>query len=639
MTASEIIDKYIAFFESKPRNHKRIPSASLIPNNNTTLFTTAGMQPLIPYLMGEKHPLGKRLVNVQKCLRTDDIEEVGDATHHTFYEMLGNWSLDDYWKEDAISWSFEFLTEELKVPLELLAVTVFEGDQNIPEDTESIAIWKKIGIPVNQIFSRPKKDNWWGPVGLTGPCGPDTEMFIWTGEEKPEGKPNENPNWVEVWNDVFMQYNKNEDGTFSILSQKNVDTGMGLERISAILQKRQTNYETDIFYDLYEGLKREIKHEINTVAEKQIRIFLDHARAAIFIINDGILPGKNEKEAVLRRLIRRATDQLTFLLEDYNHTKTFSWWKRSINHFEKVYRDRYTFNKNVLGIIETELNKYGETTKSPEIIQHVTERISADKDIDKGIVESQLARSQPGTNLSIFLKSQSLTSLPSVTAGTIAFEAKSTLGFPVEETYRIAEAKLGSDFDRYQADKTLNIWQTEHQKVSRISAGKKFAGGLADHSEKTIMGHTATHLMHQAIRDILGTHVHQTGSNITSQRIRFDFNYDKSLTGEQLSKIEEIVNGKIRANLPVHFEMLTLKKAKEIGAIGLFDEKYSDTVKIYFIGPKTKDSPRGEAGQRPYSIEFCGGPHVEQTSKIVKFSIIKQENTGRGNRRIYAKVG
>ncbi len=625
MSASEIINKYIAFFESEPRNHKKIPSASLIPNNNTTLFTTAGMQPLIPYLMGEKHPLGKRLVNAQKCLRTDDIEEVGDATHHTFYEMLGNWSLDDYWKEDAISWSFEFLTEELKIPLELLAVTVFEGDQNIPEDKESIEIWKKVGIPVNQIFSRPKKDNWWGPVGLTGPCGPDTEMFIWTGEGKPEGKPNENPKWVEVWNDVFMQYNKNEDGTFSILSQKNVDTGMGLERISTILQKKQISYETDIFYDLYEGLKKEIKHEINNVVEKEIRIFLDHARAAIFLINDGILPGKNEREAVLRRLIRRATDQLTFLLEDYSHTKTFSWWKKSIDHFEKVYRDRYIFKNNILEIIETELNKYGETTKSPEIIKHVTGRISTDEDFDKEIIEAQLAKLQPGTNLSMFLKSQSLTSLPSVTAGTVAFEAKSTLGFPVEETYKIAEKKLGTDFYRDQAEKTRNIWQIEHQKVSRISAAKKFAGGLADHSKKTIMGHTATHLLHQALRDLFGTQLHQTGSNITADRVRFDFNFDRNLTPDEIKKVESIVNEKIKGNLPVHFEMMPLAKAKEIGAIGLFDEKYAEKVKVYFIGD--------------YSKEFCGGPHVEFTLEIKSFKIFKQENIGKGNRRLYSIVG
>ncbi len=637
VTAKDIIDKYIAFFEEK--GHKRIPSAPLVPpeNDRTTLFITAGMQPLVPYLLGKPHPLGKKLVDVQKCLRTDDIAEVGDATHHTFYEMLGNWSLGDYWKEDAITWSFEFLTKELNIPLEKLAVTVFAGDKDVPKDEDSFQIWRKVGMPKDRIFLGTKKDNWWGPVGKTGPCGPDTEMFIWTGKNKPHGEPNKNPNWVEIWNDVFMEFNKKEDGTYEHLKQRNVDTGMGLERITTVLEGKQNNYQTDLFLPLYEELKKSINQEINETRERRIRVFLDHSRASIFLINDGILPGKNERESVLRRLIRTANDQLTILLSDKKHTNTFNWWRKAFEHFKQVYSGRYEFTNNIVDVIENELKLYGETIAkgTPRV-----EKLLEAEDKYPIYIQSQLDKFRIDIPLESFLTLHSLSSLATVAAGTIAFEEKSSQGFPFDQSFNLAQQKLGSEFKEEQARKTIQLWQQEHQKVSRASIEKKFRGGLADHEKKTIMGHTATHLLHQALRDILGNKVHQTGSNITTERVRFDFNYDKKLTDEEIKKVEDIINKKIKENLLVYYKLLPKEEAYKLGAIGLFEESYGDKVKIYFIGGSAGSLQDGSENepQKAYSIEFCGGPHVNFTGELKSVKIERQENLGKNQRRIYMTV-
>lgn len=571
MTAAELRKKFIDFFVKK--GHQEIPSASLVPENDpTVLFTTAGMHPLIPYLMGEPHPQGKRLVDVQRCLRTDDIDEVGDSTHLTFFEMLGNWSLGDYDKVEAISWSYEFLIEELNIPTTKLAVTVFAGDKDAPQDEQSRSIWKKLGVSEDRIFARPKKDNWWGPVGETGPCGPDTEMFVWTGEGNPSGVPNENSHWVEVWNDVFMEYEKKRKGNdfeYIPLEQKNVDTGMGLERMLAVLQGKESVYETDVFAPIMKVVSN--------------RIMADHLRAAIFLIADNVRPGNKDREYILRRLVRRAVRYAKlagidhFINEVVEATSTI---------FKNSYLDISSKEKEIKAVLEEEVGKFSTT-------------------LLRGLHEIEKIKELSGKT---------------------AFYLYESFGFPLELTEEIA-ADHGQKINKQEFEEEFK----KHQELSRSGNEGKFAGGLADHSEQVLRGHTATHLLHQALRDVLGMSVHQTGSNITRERVRFDFSFNRKLISQELKQVEHIINQKVEENLPVHFEIMNLAQAKETGAIGLFNEKYGDRVKVYFIGPTT-------ASGRPYSAEFCGGPHISNTRDVGRVRIIKEEALGSSQRRIYLQL-
>ena len=598
MTAQDIIEKYISFFEK--RGHKRIANASLVPENDpTTLFTSSGMQPLVPYLLGEPHPSGKRLVNVQNCFRAQDIDEVGDNRHITFFRMLGNWSLGDYFKKEQLPWIWEFVTKELKIPANKLYVTVFKGYKDISKDEESEKIWTEIfeeeGLnPKERIFSYDTQ-NWWSRAGKPDnmpagePGGPDSEIFYHFGNYHTTVYGSYcHPNcgcgsFMEIVNSVFMEYQKEKNGSFKKLPQKNVDHGAGVERLLAAVENKQDIFATSLFDPIIKSIEKQTNKPYKG-NEKEMRIIADHLVSASFIISAGIYPSNKEQGYLLRKLIRRAIDQgdireiLLSVAEQYKDT------------------DPYLLDTSfteIVNVTTQEIDRYrGVLSEAKKFIQKKYPSLG---DGLKGV--TQISSDD-------------------------AFVLYTTHGLSPTQI-----KSLGYVFN----DQEFAEKMKSHQNISRAGAMKKFAGGLADHSEKTIMGHTATHLLHQALRDVLGNQVHQTGSNITSKRLRFDFNYDKSLTDEQLNKVEEIVNQKIRENLPVHFEMLPLKKAKEIGAIGLFDDKYADTVKIYFIGPKTKD-------QRPYSIEFCGGPHVEATNKIKKFSIIKQENIGSGKRRIYANV-
>ena len=580
MKAVELREKFLKFFEK--RGHKIIPSASLIPSEKTelsgtqrVLFTTAGMHPLVPYLLGEEHPHGKRLTNVQKSLRTDDIEEIGDSWHNTFFEMLGNWSLGDYWKEEAISWSYEFLTKELKVNQEKIWVTVFSGDKDLPKDKESFEVWKKLGIPGERIIALSKGDNWWGPVGSIGPCGPDTEMFI-----DVTGKPH-NANCLpgdncgrfsEVWNNVFMEYDKQPDGSYKKLKQKNVDTGMGLERTTAVLQGKDNIYETDLFRPAMQI----IRNLAVSWKEKSGRIIADHIRASVFLISDGLTPSNVDRGYILRRLIRRA-----------------------IRHGHQL-----GINKNLTHPVAKEfIHLYGGIY--PEL------RENAEKIHEE--LESEEAKFQKTLTLGL----REFEKIGKEITGKDAFFLYETYGFPPELTFELTAEK------GLKIDKTVfNGEFKKHQETSRAGAKKNFSGGLEDHSDKVVRGHTVTHLLHQTLRDVLGDQVHQTGSNITADRVRFDFSYGEKLTMEQKEKVENIVNEKIKEDIRVTKTMMTQSEAKKKGAIGLFPEKYEDKVSIYQIGD--------------YSIEYCGGPHVKRTGKIGKFKIVKEQSIGAGRRRIKA---
>jgi len=600
MTASEIIEKYIAFFEK--RGHKRIPNAPLVPQDDpTTLFTSSGMQPLVPYLLGEAHPMGKRLVNVQNCFRAVDIDEVGDNRHTTFFRMLGNWSLGNYFKKEEILWFWELLTKEFGLPKEKLYISVFYGDNDngIIFDRESYDIWLNIldrsfgSSQKGRIFNSIEK-NWWSrsglpenmPIGEIG--GPDTEIFYRFDEVKHnENCKGDSPvlcecgKYLEIGNSVFMQYKKTENG-FIELPQKNIDYGGGLERLLAAVENKSDIFQTSLLKPIIDSLER-ITNKPYGEYKQQMRVIADHLIASIFIISNRIIPSNKAQGYILRRLLRRAVDGLRQLESD----KIMPIVDEIVNEYKKTdpqLLESYEFIKNVI-LEETQKYKYALV----EAIKFLGKKYPK---IGGEIMGSKKISAEDAFYL---YTSQGLS--------------------PIQIT------NLGYVFNMQQFAEKMK----SHQNISRAGATRKFAGGLADHSKKTIMGHTATHLLHKALRDLLGNSVHQTGSNITSERIRFDFNYEKNLTSEQIETIEDIVNKKIRANLPVHFEMLPLQKAKDIGAIGLFDEKYSNNVKVYFVGD--------------YSKEFCGGPHVEKTSRIQKFSIIKQENIGKEKRRLYAKVG
>lgn len=576
MTSKEIRQKYLDFFKSK--NHAVIPSASLIPENDpTTLFISAGMHPLVPYLMGENHPQGKRLVSIQKCIRTIDIEEVGDAYHHTFFEMLGNWSLGDYFKKKAIEFSFEFLTKNLDIPVERLAISVFEGNQDAPLDQESIDIWRSLGISEEKIVQLDKKNNWWDPAGQTGPCGPDTEIFYWNDnkEKAPKEFNPEDKRWVEIWNDVFMEYNKTADGKFEPLKQKNVDTGMGLERTLAVLNNLDDDYNTELFINLIKkieelsGKKYEELEEIT----KAIRIIADHIKAATFIMadNKGIVPSNLDQGYVVRRLIRRAIRYGREL-----EIKNDLWTKQIASVVIEDYKNIYPELENNKELILNNLDK---------------EEAKFKKTLERGLREFE--------------------------KGIDAFVLFSTYGFPIEMTQELAKEK-GRKIDIEE----FNEQMKKHQELSRTAAAGKFKSGLADNSEETKKLHTAAHLLLAALRKVLGEHVTQKGSNITPERLRFDFSHNEKLTEEQKEQIEDFVNKVIEQDLEVKCEEMSLSQAKEQGAMGIFESKYGERVKVYTISE--------------ISREICAGPHVEKTGRLGHFKIKKEQSSSAGVRRIKA---
>lgn len=590
MTANDLRKKYIAFFETK--QHVEIPSASVVPENDpTVLFTTAGMHPLVPYLLGQPHPAGKRLVDFQRCIRTGDIDDVGDNTHLTFFTMLGNWSLGDYFKKESIAWSYEFLTsaEWLNIPLSHLSFTVFEGDEDAPFDEEAYGYWIALGISPNRIAKLPKEDNWWGPAGKTGPCGPDTEIFYWTGSEQPpEVYDPKDKRWMEIWNNVFMQFNKQEDGTLMPLPAGSVDTGMGLERTITALQKRSNVYETELFSGIFKVIEELSGKAYASDAEtmQSMRIIADHLRAAAIMAMDGVIPTNKDQGYILRRLIRRAIRHARKL----NVTSTdllAPVIDAVVASLGESYKGLVEKNKEILAILAQEAMKF-------------------EKTIAQGLKEFQ----------KIWEKKQTL-------SGEDAFNLYQSFGFPLEVTQELA-AEQGQQVDR-------EIFAGEfkkHQDLSRAGAEQKFAGGLADHSEETTKLHTATHLLHQALRTVLGDHVAQKGSNITAERLRFDFSHTDKMTPEQIKQVEDIVNEQIKLDLPVHFEMLTVDEAKARGAIGLFGDKYAtlgDKIKVYFMGD--------------YSKEICGGPHVEHLGQLGGIKIAKEEAVSAGVRRIKAILG
>lgn len=601
MTPQELRRKYIDFFVKK--GHVEIKSSSLIPENDpTVLFTTAGMHPLVPFLMGEEHPSGKRLVNVQKCIRTQDIDEVGDETHLTFFEMLGNWSLGDYFKQEAITWSFEFLTKELEIPLEKLAVSVFAGDKDAPFDEEAFNIWKGLGISAKRIAKLSKKDNWWGPAGKTGPCGPDTEMFFWVGAQKaPENFDPEDKNWVEIWNDVFMQYFKNEQGAYQVSKQQNVDTGMGLERTLAVLTGKKSAYETELFTNIFAKIT-ELATQPDLIISK--RIIADHLRAAVFMLAERIGPSNVDQGYVLRRLLRRA-----------------------IRHGRKLGIAGSFSHKLAAVVIADYREAYPELSQHKDFIieQLVQEEEKFSKTLEKGLKEFEKALEnlgfpivfEVGNDESKKKAFEDNEKTKNIMPGTTAFHLYDTYGFPIELTQELARER-GVEVDLEGFEEAFEA----HQELSRQGAEKKFKGGLQDHSEETTALHTATHLLHAALRQVLGEHVEQRGSNITAERLRFDFSHPDKMTAEQIAEVEKLVNEAIEKDLPVTCETMTVEQAKAKGAMGLFESKYGDQVKVYCV--------------EGFSKEICGGPHVEHTGQLGHFKIKKEESSSAGIRRIKA---
>ncbi|MBU0470324.1 MAG: alanine--tRNA ligase [Nanoarchaeota archaeon] len=580
MKAKELKKRYLDFFRKK--GHIIVPSAPLIPKNDSTvLFTNAGMHPLVEFLAGQPHPEGKRLASVQKCMRTQDIEEVGDNRHITFFEMLGNWSLGDYFKKEAIEWSFEFLTKELKLPLDRLAVTCFKGDKDAPKDDESAEIWIKLGVPKERIAFLGKKDNWWGPVGETGPCGPDTEMFYWVSDAKaPKKFDPQDENWVEIWNDVFMQYNKQKDGTFRSLKQKNVDTGLGVERVAMILQKKKTVFDTELFQPIFKKLNSLATEKLNDENIFSYRVMADHLRAAVFIMGDerGVAPSNVDQGYILRRYIRRTI----------RHGKKVGmpagFCEPVVDIIFGMYKEDYPILDEKKDFIISELRN---------------EEEKFERTLEKGLKEfEKMAKEGDVSGVDAFLLFQSY-------------------GFPLEMTEEMAdENNISVDVEGFLEE------FKKHQELSRLGAEKKFKGGLADLSPETTKLHTATHLLNEALRKVVSPNIKQKGSNITPERLRFDFNFDRKLTSEEIKKVEDEVNRLIKSAIPVERKEMTKKEAEKLGAQMEFGQKYPEKVSVYFIGE--------------YSKEFCGGPHVENTKDLGKFHIQKEESSAAGVRRIKA---
>ena len=583
---------FLKFFQD--HGHAVISSASVIPENDpTVLFTTAGMHPLVPYLMGQKHPAGTRLTDVQKCVRTGDIEDVGDFSHLTFFEMLGNWSLGDYFKKEMIPWSWEFLTSEkyLGLPKDRLAFTVFAGDKDCPRDDESADLWRSCGVADDHIFYLPKENNWWGPAGVTGPCGPDTEMFIITDKE-PCG-PDCSPacscgRYLEIWNDVFMQYNKKEDGTFEPLAQKNVDTGMGLERTICVLNGKKSVYETDLFENIL-GKIAELSGKTygsDEATTKAFRIIADHMRTSTFIMGDdrGVSPANVDQGYVLRRLIRRAVRYGMEIGMPDGFTGEIA--KVIIEQYKDVYPELKRNEAFVLEQLALEETRFAKTLKQGNReFEKLAQRVK-DGRID----------------------------------GESAFHLYDTYGFPVEMTCELAkDTGLTVDMEGFKE------CFKKHQATSQAGAEQRFKGGLADHSAQSARLHTATHLLHAALRKVLGDEVAQKGSNITAERLRFDFSFGRKMTKEEIAEVERLVNEAIDAHAPIVCEEMTVPEAKAQGAIGLFTSKYGENVKVYTMGP--------------YSKEICGGPHATNTGDLKSFKIQKEESSSAGVRRIKAIIG
>ncbi|MCC6643739.1 alanine--tRNA ligase, partial [Candidatus Peregrinibacteria bacterium] len=617
-TAKEIRQKYIDFFVKK-HAHKQIPSASVVPENDpTVLFTTAGMQPLVPYLMGEKHPAGTRLVDSQKCIRTDDIEEVGDDTHCTFFEMLGNWSLGDYFKKESIEMSYELLTSKwsdggFEIAPDRLRVTCFEGDDNAPRDEEAAGYWKVLGFvdatsaaegERRLIYFYEKKKNWWGPAGQTGPCGPDTEIFfdrnpeLGAHEHRPgaaaelinkyplkDGSGKCHPNcecgrYVEIWNNVFMQFNKKADGSFEELTQKNVDTGMGFERIVAVLQGVATHYETELFRSVREKIRELAGGEIaeNEENMRSGRIIADHLRAATFILGDkmAVTPSNTDQGYILRRLIRRAIRHGRKLGINGNFTHIIA--EIYIAEYGDVYDELTKNRQRILTELEKEEEKFQKTLENG-----LREMKKLFGEAAGGMAPAELAEK--------------------------AFFLYESYGFPQEMIVEELERE-GLKFDTAAFANAFQAKFAAHQALSRAGAEQKFAGGLADHSDESRKLHTATHLLHEALKKVLGREVEQRGSNITPERLRFDFNYPQKMTAEQIKQVEDLVNDAIARKLPISFEVMTVDEAKKQGAIGLFEEKYGDQIKVYRMGD--------------FSLEICGGPHADNTGDLKHFKIVKE---------------
>ena len=587
MNADELRKKYFTFFRGK--NHALIPSSSLVPEHDpTVLFTTAGMQPLVPYLTGQKHPLGRRLVNVQKCIRTGDIDEVGDNFHLTFFEMLGNWSLGDYFKQEAISWSWEFLRgkEWLGLPKEKIAVSVFKGDKDAPFDKESYEIWRSLGVPEERIAKLGKEDNWWGPVGEAGPCWPDTEMFFWTGSGKAPLKFDpRDKRWAEIWNDVFMEYEKKKDGSVVPLAQRNVDTGMGVERVVTSLNGKQSVFETELFIPLIDNLKL-----LSGIAdpdefqERSFRIIADHLRAAVFILGDerGVVPSNVDQGYILRRFIRRAVRHGNLLGISRGFTKEAG--ALVVDMFSNTYPELKKKKQSILNELMKEERQFRQT-------------------LEKGL--RQFGR---------FVKDKK-----ELISGREAFLLFQSYGFPIEMTVELAKEKgLKVDENGFSED------FEKHKDLSRRGAEQKFKGGLADTSANTVKLHTATHLLNEALRMVVDEGIVQKGSNITPERLRFDFNLGRKLTKDEIKKVEELVNRKIQEAIPVERKEMPFEKAKKLGCQMQFGESYGDRVSVYFIGD--------------FSKEFCGGPHVTNTSELGSFKIVSEEGIGKGVRRIKATV-
>lgn len=591
MKAFELKNKFYDFFVQN--GHARIRGSSLIPENDpTVLFTTAGMHPLVPYILGQEHPEGKCLVNCQRCIRTNDIDEVGDYSHLTFFEMLGNWSLGDYFKEKAIELSFEFLTDSrwLKIPKENLAISVYKGDEAVPPDEESARVWESLGIPRGKIFFLDRNHNWWGPAGQTGPCGPDSEMFIDTqSNDDPNSSPaSEDGRYLEIWNDVFMQYNKTAAGTYEPLKNKCVDTGMGLERTACILQGKKTVFHTELFSPIIQGIADAagVNFEVDEVKDRAMRIIADHVRAAVFIIGDeqGVTPSNLGRGYILRRLIRRA---MRFGRElGIERIFLCSLAELVITIYAPEYSQLKINRDRILKELEAEEQRFFQTLK-------------------KGEREFLKLTQQLRISNSNFIDGKNL------------FHLYDTYGFPKEITAELAREQ-GFTIDEEGFDRAFK----EHQIKSKSDERQTFKGGLRDHSEETTRLHTATHLLHQALRRILGTHVSQRGSNITKDRLRFDFSHPDKITVEQLAEVEALVNRKIQEALPVSMSVMSLEEARENGALAFFGEKYDEQVKVYSIGD--------------FSREVCGGPHVEHTGQLGHFAIVKEQSSSMGVRRIKA---
>ncbi|MGI6172756.1 MAG: alanine--tRNA ligase [Christensenellales bacterium] len=651
--AKELRALFLKFFEGK--GHAVIPSASVIPENDpTVLFTTAGMHPLVPYLLGAKHPMGTRLANVQKCIRTGDIDEVGDASHCTFFEMLGNWSLGDYFKREAISWSWEFLTGKdwLGIEKDRLAFSVFAGDETAPRDEEAANIWREMGVEDANIFYLPRKNNWWGPAGTTGPCGPDTEMFVIT--DKPACGPDCSPacdcgRYLEIWNDVFMQYNKQADGTYAPLAQKNVDTGMGLERTIGVLTGAKSVYETDLFSDIVAKICELSgrKYGEDEESTRSIRIIADHIRTAAIIIGDdrGVTPSNVDQGYVLRRLIRRAvrhgmqlgmpegfTAQVAevvakqyaevypelarnhdrimeqLLLEEQRFQKTL---RQGMREFDKVVMNAQRMKNAVLPVIAA-LEKGEDASAAREnAVKTLPPRPEY-----LPLIECLKA----GDDKALLSEAKRFVEGLSTIDGRSAFKLYDTYGFPVEITIELA-AEKGMKVDEEGFAERFK----QHQLTSQAGAEQRFKGGLADHSEETAKLHTATHLLHAALRKVLGDEVAQKGSNITAERLRFDFSFPRKMTEEEKQEVERLVNEYIAGAAPILCEETTVEEAKEQGAIGLFESKYGERVKVYTMGK--------------YSKEICGGPHASNTGDLKSFQLVKEESSSAGVRRIKATIG